>query len=344
MSHRANMPKHERAMINVLLMNIENTKLGDAKNLFESLDVDHAGFVSFKSLSDGMLERRLPARTAQDLFAAAGVTPDQNLEFDDFVLACFDAKTLTDQELHSILLSTFLRMDEDHVGYLTRTNLRYVFPEAILEDLFAALAPKTPDQIDFDDFRNFFGNMMEREWASFNDTKSAAFRDFMVAGSYNGFKGELKNRTRRALENLAGRKNSGSNTPLKNSETEDEDSEMLFPKGGRWQKVRKDSAASEASGDYGPSGSVNYRTGGSVTYSEDSRSVRRSSLASGPVDADNNPLPPAMATRQSVTSSGYTGRTRGTQRSSASGGRRRPSDASRRGSKKTGLGGLFAGL
>ena len=58
---------------------------------------------------------------------------------------------------------------------------------------------------------------------------------------------------------------------LKNSETEDEDSEMLFPKGGRWQKVRKDSAASEASGDYGPSGSVNYRTGGSVTYSEDSR-------------------------------------------------------------------------
>ena len=100
MSHRANMPKHERAMINVLLMNIENTQLGDAKNLFESLDPGRVGFVSFKSLSDGLLERRLPARTANDLFSAAGVTTDSNLEFDDFVLACFDPKTLTDQELY----------------------------------------------------------------------------------------------------------------------------------------------------------------------------------------------------------------------------------------------------
>ena len=80
---------------------------------------------------------------------------------------------------HSILLSTFLRLDEDHAGYLTRANLRYVFPEAILEDLFSAMQPKQPDQIDFDDFRIFFGKIMEREYNASNDSKSAAFRDFV---------------------------------------------------------------------------------------------------------------------------------------------------------------------
>ena len=59
------------------------------------------------------------------------------------------------------------------------------------------MKPKKPDQIDFDDFRIFFGKIMEREYNASNDSKSAAFRDFVVAGSYNGFKGELKNRTRR---------------------------------------------------------------------------------------------------------------------------------------------------
>jgi serine/threonine protein kinase len=174
MAHRARMPKHERAVINVLLMNVENTRLLDARNLFEALDCEHTGFVSLETLEAFLVERKLPARTSRDLFSACGVVSTRNLEFDDFVLACWDPKNMDAQELHSLLLACFLRLDEEHRGFLTRSSLRFIFPECILADLFRHVNPKPGTGITFDDFRDFIAGIMEREWEAQNDHRAVS--------------------------------------------------------------------------------------------------------------------------------------------------------------------------
>ena len=174
MAHRAQMPKHERALVNVLLMNVENTRLQDSRNLFESLDVEHSGFVSLEKLTNYLVDKKLPSRTAKDLFSACGVVSTRNLEFDDFVLACWDPKNLDAQELNSLLLACFLRLDEERRGYLTRASLRFIFPEAVLADLWRATNPSPDTGITFEEFRDFFAGIMDREWAAQNDHATAS--------------------------------------------------------------------------------------------------------------------------------------------------------------------------
>ncbi len=147
MAHRAHMPKFERAMINVLLMNVEHTRLQNARRLFEAVDLDHSGFVSAARLERYFKRHAIPTRTTTDLFSACGVVPSRNLEFDDFVLACWDPKTLDAQELNTLFLACFARLDELETGYLSRDSMRLIFPEAILEDLFRSVNPKHPTSI-----------------------------------------------------------------------------------------------------------------------------------------------------------------------------------------------------
>ena len=170
MAHRAAMPKYERAFINVLMMNVENTRLAGARNLFEQLDSEHTGFVTMERLQEYLVARKLPKRTAGDLFTACGVVATRHLEFDDFVLACWDGTTVDPEELESLLLCAFVRLKHQDEDVLTRSHLRFMFPEAILHDVFMSL-PGSEHGISFEMFKGFFQGIMDREQIAVKNKK-----------------------------------------------------------------------------------------------------------------------------------------------------------------------------
>merc|ERR1719198_2186832 len=96
------------------------------------------------------------------LYKAAGVNQTRMLEFDDFVLACWDPSVVSNESLEALFVSVFARLDNQGIGYLTRSGLRYIFPDAIVHDIMKNLAQGT-DQIYYEEFRNFYVTLFANE-------------------------------------------------------------------------------------------------------------------------------------------------------------------------------------
>ena len=161
--HRCTLQKHELAMLNVFMMNIENTQLSASRYIFDMVDESHTGFVSLEHMKKGLDKVGLRGEELSlKLYKAAGVNTSRMLEFDDFVLACWDPSVLSKDSLESLFVSVFARLDNQAIGHLTRSGLRYIFPDAIVQDISRTIA-NGRDKINYAEFRDFFVNLFATE-------------------------------------------------------------------------------------------------------------------------------------------------------------------------------------
>jgi calcium-dependent protein kinase len=117
--------KFRRCCMEMLAWSLSNEEREKVSDDFLSLDTDHSGGITLSELEHVMVDKLHVADKLETLqvFEALDYNHDQEIHYSDFLAAMVDSKiNLNEQHLNAV----FRRLDADHTGYISLSNLREV--------------------------------------------------------------------------------------------------------------------------------------------------------------------------------------------------------------------------
>jgi len=108
-----------------------STSLTELKTVFDTIDLDGSGALSFQELSVGLREQGyiVTDDEVQQLMSRMDMNMDGQLEYDEVVTALIDWDTLhTDSTFGTAVDAVFAKLDKDRTGYLSPVELLPLLP------------------------------------------------------------------------------------------------------------------------------------------------------------------------------------------------------------------------
>ncbi|KAF3567808.1 hypothetical protein DY000_02014101, partial [Brassica cretica] len=141
------MNKLKKLALKVIAEGLSEEEIRSLKTMFESMDTDKSGSITYEELKTGLnrLGSKLPEAEVKQLMEAADVDGNGTIDYTEFITATMHRHRLErDEHLHK----AFLHFDIDNSGYITKDELEIAMKEHGMGD--EACAKEIISEVDKD--------------------------------------------------------------------------------------------------------------------------------------------------------------------------------------------------
>ncbi|KAM0924297.1 hypothetical protein ACQ4PT_004939 [Festuca glaucescens] len=150
------MNKLKRMALRVIAESLSEEEIAGLKEMFEAMDTDHSGAITYDELKEGMRKygSTLKDTEIRDLMEAADVDNSGTIDYIEFIAATLHLNKL-EREEH--LVAAFSYFDKDGSGYITVDELQQAckehnMPDAFLDDVIIEADQDNDGRIDYGEF------------------------------------------------------------------------------------------------------------------------------------------------------------------------------------------------
>ncbi|KAJ0264902.1 Calcium-dependent protein kinase 27 [Hirschfeldia incana] len=151
------MNKLKKLALKVIAEGLSEEEIKSLKTMFESMDTDKSGSITYEELKTGLnrLGSKLPEAEVKQLMEAADVDGDGTIDYTEFITATMHRHRLErDEHLHK----AFLHFDKDNSGYITKDELEIAMKEhgmgdeACAKEIISEIDKNNDGRIDYEEF------------------------------------------------------------------------------------------------------------------------------------------------------------------------------------------------
>ncbi|GLT91955.1 hypothetical protein SLE2022_098160 [Rubroshorea leprosula] len=151
------MNKFKKLALKVIAENLSAEEIAGLKEMFNNIDVDRSGTVTFEELKDGLsrLGSKLPEAEIKELLDAADVDSSGMIDTTEFIAATMHRHRVETEEN---LSKAFQYFDKDGSGFITRDELRQAMTrygmgdEATIDEILNDVDTDRDGRINYDEF------------------------------------------------------------------------------------------------------------------------------------------------------------------------------------------------
>ena len=160
LQHFSKMNKLKRRALQIIAGSMTQDEIAGLKNMFETIDKDRSGSITFNELKDGLKKQGSSATEQQlkDMMADVDADGNGTLNLDEFIAATMHIYNAVKDEN---IVNAFRAMDTDNSGYLTADELK-----AALESSDHGISVDEINNIVKDVDKNHDGKIDYEEFAS----------------------------------------------------------------------------------------------------------------------------------------------------------------------------------
>ncbi|KAF8077163.1 hypothetical protein N665_1058s0001, partial [Sinapis alba] len=151
------MNKLKKLALKVIAEGLSEEEIKSLKAMFESMDTDKSGSITYEELKTGLnrLGSKLPEAEVKQLMEAADVDGNGTIDYTEFITATMHRHRLErDEHLHK----AFLHFDKDKSGYITKDELEIAMKEhgmgdeACAKEIISEVDKDNDGRIDYEEF------------------------------------------------------------------------------------------------------------------------------------------------------------------------------------------------
>ncbi|WZZ14356.1 hypothetical protein YC2023_107445 [Brassica napus] len=151
------MNKLKKLALKVIAEGLSEEEIRSLKTMFESMDTDKSGSITYEELKTGLnrLGSKLPEAEVKQLMEAADVDGNGTIDYIEFITATMQRHRLErDEHLHK----AFLHFDKDNSGYITKDELEIAMKEhgmgdeACAKEIISEIDKNYDGKIDYEEF------------------------------------------------------------------------------------------------------------------------------------------------------------------------------------------------
>ncbi|GKV17796.1 hypothetical protein SLEP1_g28257 [Rubroshorea leprosula] len=151
------MNKLKKLALKVIAENLSEEEIAGLKEMFNNIDVDRNGMVTFEELKDGLsrIGSKLPEAEIKELLDAADVDSSGMIDTTEFIAATMHRHRVETEEN---LSKAFQFFDKDGSGFITRDELRQAMTrygmgdEATIDEILNDVDTDRDGRINYDEF------------------------------------------------------------------------------------------------------------------------------------------------------------------------------------------------
>ncbi|KAG5383861.1 hypothetical protein IGI04_035331 [Brassica rapa subsp. trilocularis] len=151
------MNKLKKLALKVIAEGLSEEEIRSLKTMFESMDTDESGSITYEELKTGLnrLGSKLPEAEVKQLMEAADVDGNGTIDYTEFITATMHRHRLErDEHLHK----AFLHFDKDNSGYITKDELEIAMKEhgmgdeACAKEIISEVDKDNDERINYEEF------------------------------------------------------------------------------------------------------------------------------------------------------------------------------------------------
>ncbi|CAN6867760.1 unnamed protein product [Brassica oleracea] len=151
------MNKLKKLALKVIAEGLSEEEIRSLKTMFESMDTDKSGSITYEELKTGLnrLGSKLPEAEVKQLMEAADVDGNGTIDYTEFITATMHRHRLErDEHLHK----AFLHFDKDNSGYITKDELDIAMKEhgmgdeACVKEIISEVDKDNDGRINYEEF------------------------------------------------------------------------------------------------------------------------------------------------------------------------------------------------
>ncbi|CAN6859717.1 unnamed protein product [Brassica oleracea] len=151
------MNKLKKLALKVIAEGLSEEEIRSLKTMFESMDTDKSGSITYEELKTGLnrLGSKLPEAEVIQLMEAADVDGNGTIDYTEFITATMHRHRLErDEHLHK----AFLHFDKDNSGYITKDELEIAMKEhgmgdeACVKEIISEVDKDNDGRINYEEF------------------------------------------------------------------------------------------------------------------------------------------------------------------------------------------------
>ncbi|CAG7862362.1 unnamed protein product [Brassica rapa] len=151
------MNRLKKLALKVIAEGLSEEEIRSLKTMFESMDTDKSGSITYEELRTGLnrLGSKLPEAEVKQLMEAADVDGNGTIDYTEFITATMHRHRLErDEHLHK----AFLHFDKDNSGYITKDELEIAMKEhgmgdeACAKEIISEVDKDNDERINYEEF------------------------------------------------------------------------------------------------------------------------------------------------------------------------------------------------